>query len=176
MADESPAQEQELTLALSEDGRKLLASALPGSVKPPFDLAALKQEIDAQGFGQLFLIDSALNQLVKQYATASEPFTLEIGEVRDAIVAVDLAPDKMTAWISVTPPCGGAAVSAEQIRRALADKQLTCGILDDVIRGNRGGGGSSAPTGRRGARRSQRRRWEIAMPDRNGQGTSSPSR
>ncbi|MEN6585547.1 MAG: FapA family protein [Sulfuricella sp.] len=131
--DESPAQEQQLTLALSEDGRKLLASVSPGSVKAPFDLATLKQEIDAQGYGQLFLIDAVLNQLVKQYASASEPFTLEIGEVRDAGVKVELAPDKMTAWISVTPPCGGTAVTTEQIRSALAEKQVTSGFLDEAI-------------------------------------------
>ena len=72
----------------------------------------LRQEIAAQGFGQLFMVDAALHHLVKQAASASEPFTLEIGEVRDAIVTLELAPDKMTAWLSVTPPCGGAAVTA----------------------------------------------------------------
>jgi hypothetical protein len=133
MVDELPTQELGLTLALSEDGRKLLASVSPIADKPPFDLAMLRQEIAAQGFGQLFLVDAALNQLVKQYASAGERFTLEIGEVRDAVVTVALAPDKMAAYLDVTPPCGGAAVTAEQIRRALAEKQVACGLLDEAI-------------------------------------------
>jgi len=133
MVDELPAQGLGLTLALSEDGRKLLANISPVAEKPPFDLATLRQEIDTQGFGQLFLVDAALNQLVKLYASASEPFTLEIGEVRDALVTVALAPDKMAAYLDVTPPCGGTTVTAEQIRRALAEKQVTCGLLDEAI-------------------------------------------
>lgn len=133
MADEQPAQESGLTLALSEDGRKLLAKITPVTNKTPFDLAALRQEIDAQGYGQLFLLEPALSQLAKQYASASEAFSLEIGEVRDASVIVELEPDKMTASISVTPPCGGSTVTSEQIRRALTVEQITCGIRDEAI-------------------------------------------
>lgn len=133
MVDELPALTQQLTLALSEDGRKLLAYYTPAAEKSPFDGAQLRQEIDARGFGQLFLIDAALEQLARQAATASEPFNLEIGEVRDAQVTVELAPDKMAAWIEVTPPYGGAAITAEQIRRALVDQQVVCGILDEAV-------------------------------------------
>lgn len=133
MANELPVQERGLTLALSEDGRKLLARYTPVAEKTPFDLAALREEIATQGFGQLFLIDAALSQLIKQCASASEPFALDIGEVRDAVVAVEIAADKMAAYLDVTPPCGGLAVTAEQIRRALVEKQVSCGLLDEAI-------------------------------------------
>ncbi|MFN3397901.1 MAG: DUF342 domain-containing protein [Sulfurimicrobium sp.] len=133
MADELPAQELGVTLALSEDGRKLLARYTPVVERISLDLATLRQEIATQGFGQLFLIDAALNRLIQQCASASEPFTLEIGEVRDAIVTVALAADKMTAYLDVVPPCGGVAVTAAQIRRALAEKQVSHGLLDEAI-------------------------------------------
>ena len=133
MADELPARELGVTFALSEDGRKLLARYTPVAEKIPLDPAALRQEIATQGFGQLFLIDAALNLLIKQCASASEPFTLEIGEVRDAVVTVELAADKMAAYLDITPPCGGQAVTVEQIRRALAEKRVGYGILDEAI-------------------------------------------
>lgn len=133
MVDELPAQEQGLILALSEDGRQLLAHYTPAPGNPPLDQARLRQEISAQDFDHLHLIDAALDQLIAQASTASESFSLEIGEARDAQVSVELAPDKMAAWLDVTPPCGGTAVTAEQIRRALMEKQVTCGILDDAV-------------------------------------------
>jgi len=133
MVDELSAQVLGLSLALSEDGRKLLAQYAPVAEKRPLDLAALKQYISTQGFGQLFLIDAALNQLIKQYASASESLTSEIGEVRDAVVTVELAADKMAVYLDVTPPCGGLAVTTEKIRRTLAEKQVSCGLLDEVI-------------------------------------------
>lgn len=133
MVDELPAQEQGLTLALSEDGRQLLAHYTPAPENSHLDQAGLRQEISAQGFDHLHLIDAALDQLIAQSSTASEPFSLAIGEARDAQVTVELAPDQMTAWLDVIPPCGGAAVTAEQIRRALMEKQVTCGILDEAV-------------------------------------------
>lgn len=134
MSDEQAIPGLGLSLALSEDGHKLLASYAPAGDKVPFDGEWLRQEIAERGFGELFLLEPALTSLIKQYASAGEEsFSLEIGEVRDAAVTVTLAPDKMAAYLGVTPPCGGAAVSKEQIRRALAEKQVVSGVLDEEI-------------------------------------------
>lgn len=133
MTDDLPVQGSGISLALSEDGRKLMAIVAPPGDAPPLDLALLRQEIAAQGFGQLFLVDAALNQLLKQRASASEPFTLEIGEVRDAEVSIDVSPDRMTALLNIKPPCGGSSVNAEQIQKALSDKKIVTGILTDAI-------------------------------------------
>lgn len=119
---------------MSEDGRKLLAHYTPGGDKVPFDDTWLRSEIAAHGYDKLLLLEPALAQLVRQYASAdAEAFSLEIGEVRDAEASLELAPDKMTAYISVTPPHGGAPVTREQIRRVLAEKQVVSGVLDEEI-------------------------------------------
>lgn len=133
MAEELPVQGQGLRLVLNDDGRGLLASYTPTGEKCAIDLAWIRREIAAQGFDRLYLIDAALDQLIKQYASTEEPFTLKIGEARDAAVTVELAPDKMTAWLSVSPACGGTPVNSEQIRRALAEKQVASGILEEAI-------------------------------------------
>ncbi|MBS4096953.1 MAG: DUF342 domain-containing protein [Sulfuricella sp.] len=123
-----------LHLSLSEDGRKLLANYAPTGDKAPVDEKWLRLKIAGEGYDQLFLLEPALKQLIKQYASAGDPpFSLTIGEVRDAVVAVALSTDKMTAHLDVTAPCGGAPVSKEQIRQALTGKQVVSGILDEEI-------------------------------------------
>lgn len=133
MAEEQPIPGQGLAITFSEDARKLLATYTPVEDKSPFDSEWLKQKITAAGFGQLFLYEPVFAKLIKQYATASEPFTLEIGEVRDASVAVTVAADKMVAYLVVTPPCGGENLTREQISQALQEKQVVSGILDMAI-------------------------------------------
>ncbi len=134
MSDEKAIPGLGLSLALREDGRKLLANYAPCGDKVPFDDEWLRQKIAEQGFDQLFLFEPALAGLIKQYASAGEEsFTVEIGEVRDAIVELELSPDKMTAFLSITLPCGGAAVNDPQIRRALAEKQVVSGLLSEEI-------------------------------------------
>lgn len=126
-------QAQPLTLSITEDSRKLLASFTPAENRASIDLDWLKQKIATEGYEQLFLSEPALAQLIKQYATATEPFSLEIGEIRDAGVAVEVSADKMSAWLTVQPPCGGAAVTRAQIARELAAKEITSGILSGEI-------------------------------------------
>lgn len=133
MSDDRHTQTQGLSFVLDGSGRKLLAHFAPVESRITIDGEWLKKEIAAQGFGQLFLSDAALARLIKQYASASEPFDLEIGEIRDAGVTVELAPDKMTAYLTITPPCGGVKVTREQILAALAEKQVVSGILDEEI-------------------------------------------
>lgn len=133
MGDEQLAQGEGLNLALSEDGRKLLASYTPAANKVAFDIEWLKQKISAEGFEDLYLHEDALARLIKQYASANEPFTLEIGEVRDATVTVDIAADRMSATLTVTPPYGGASVTREQISQALEEHQVKSGILEEAI-------------------------------------------
>ncbi len=125
--------DQALSLSASEDQRKLLVNFTPAENLTPIDQDWLQQKIAAAGYAQLFLFEPVLAQLLKQISTASEPFSLEIGEVRDASAAIEVAADKMAAWLTVTPPCGGAAITREQIDRALSDKGITAGILAEEI-------------------------------------------
>ena len=73
-------QGQALSLSITDDSRKLLASFTPAENRVPVDVDWLQQKIAAEGFAQLFLFEPAMAQLIKQYATATEPFSLEIGE------------------------------------------------------------------------------------------------
>lgn len=133
MGDEPLVPGEGLNLALSEDGRKLLASYTPSANMAAIDSEWIKQKISTEGFEHLFLHEDALSSLIKLYSAASEAFTLEIGEVRDASVSVDIAADRMSATLTVTPPYGGASITREQITQALEEHQVKSGILEDAI-------------------------------------------
>ena len=132
--DEDVFQGNGLVFRLNEDSRKLAAIYTPVEEKAPIDRAWLARKIEAEGYGRLFFFEPALAQLLSQYAKASEVFTLEIGEVRDAAATVEVSADKMSAYLSVTPPCGGNALTRDDIARALAQKKVVSGILDENIR------------------------------------------
>lgn len=133
MEEAQNSRDQALSFSLSEDGRVLLANFSPTENLTPIDQDWLEKKIADAGYSQLFLLGPALAQLIKQFPTASEAFSLEIAEVRDACVTIEIAADKMSARLSVTPPCGGAAVTREQIDRALSEKGITAGILNEEI-------------------------------------------
>lgn len=122
-----------LTFALSEDGRKLLANYSPVEAKEIIDSAWIKHKIAGQGLDRLFFPDAEFALLIKQYREASEPFVLQIGEVRDALASVEVAPDKMEAYLTLTPAYGGEAATRDSIVHALAQKQVTAGILEDRL-------------------------------------------
>lgn len=122
-----------LSFAPSEDGRTLLATYTPVENAVSVELAAIKAAISTQGFGKLFLFDPALQKLAAQCGKAKEAFTLEVGEVRDAEAQIELAADKMAAYLTVTPAYGGKPLSRDLVARLLAEKKIVHGILHDEI-------------------------------------------
>lgn len=122
-----------LTMALSEDGRKLLATCTPAEDGRCLDKSALDEAIASQGFAKAYLFEAAIRQLVSQSATAKAPFTLEVGEIRDAEIQIDVAADRMTAWLTATKAFGGTPLSRDRIMQALAEKKISQGMLQEAI-------------------------------------------
>lgn len=118
---------------LSEDGAKLLAVFEPSGEKAALDQSVIKQALIEQGLSALFIDDKALDLLIKQYNSATEGFSLEIGERRNGGCAVKIAADHMTAWLTLTPPFGGTPVTREQIDQTLKESGIVSGILVDEI-------------------------------------------
>ena len=58
---------------------------------------------------------------------------LAVAEAVDAKAEVSVAGDKMAAFLSITPPQGGAPIDDAAIRRALAQQGVTTGIRESAI-------------------------------------------
>ncbi|TSA48421.1 MAG: DUF342 domain-containing protein [Nitrosomonadales bacterium] len=122
-----------LAFQLTEDGKTLQAIFTPVETKQPIDLAQLRLALAEQDFATLLVAEQALAELIAKYDTASEPFTLAIGERRDGHVAVTIAADRMSASVTIAPPVGGRAADRQQVLDALKAAGVVSGILDAEI-------------------------------------------
>ncbi len=122
-----------LMFQLTEDGNVLQAVFTPIETRQPLDVAQIKQALEAQNFHTLFLHEPVLVELSQKYEAATEAFTLNIGERRDATVAASVAPDNMSASVTISPPYGGRAVDRQQVLDALQAAGVISGILDTNI-------------------------------------------
>lgn len=119
-----------LTFKLNEDN-KLLAVFEPVLGRDTLDEDAIMGMIIMQGLSNLFLDEQAISNLVQLYNNAKAGFVLEIGERRDGGFTIYVTKDKMSAFLSLTPPYGGSPVTLEQVHQYLAEKGIVSGIITD---------------------------------------------
>lgn len=122
-----------LTLSLSPDRRVLSAAYTPVAGKKGLTGQQLGEAIEALGFGDLFIAQDALEVLLQKWSVSASPFTMPIGERRDAALAVQLSDDSMSATMTIQRGYGGHAVTVEEVENALAGHGVVCGILYDEI-------------------------------------------
>jgi uncharacterized protein (DUF342 family) len=117
-----------LTFTLNENN-KLIAAFEQGEGKVTLDAAAVREMLSQQSLSDLFLDEKALSRLVQLYNNTNASFVLEIGECRNGEFIINVAEDKMTAWLTMTPAYGGDPVTFEQLRQALKEKGIVSGLI-----------------------------------------------
>ena len=122
-----------LQLQLTPEGDKLKAAFTPTVQRRSLDVAAIKRAVALEGYAEFYLSEDAIVELIKRCAVSPISFSLQIGERRDASLAVSVADDFMSATISITPACGGRRVTREAILKELSDRGVIIGILDEAI-------------------------------------------
>jgi uncharacterized protein len=122
-----------LLIQLSPDGSRLLAAFTPTVQRRTLDLAALRRAIALDGHQELYLSEDSLAEVLKRCEVSPIAFTLQVGERRDATLAVNVSDDYMSATISIAPACGGKRIDREAILKELADRGVVCGLLDEEI-------------------------------------------
>jgi hypothetical protein len=125
---------EDLDFQLSADGTKLQAVYTPAACNTSIDEASIKKALNAKGFSNLFLFDTACTELAMKINVATGPFTMEVGEKRDGTFSLNVSPDLMTVSLTITPPYGGQAVTSDEIYSALKEKGIVSGIQHDSIR------------------------------------------
>lgn len=110
-----------------EDAAGRLVLKSPGGAPASLDATGLRGLAAAQGFADLALDAKAL-ETAAVLLSKGEATELQIGERTDASYAVEVASDKMTAWLTVQPGQGGkppiahgavAALSAVGVRQGV---------------------------------------------------------
>ena len=123
-----------LTIELSPDGRSLLAQFTPLTGRRALTADGLREAIETLGYGELFIAPDALEALLQKSAVSPTGFSLQIGERRDATLAVQLSDDAMSASMTIQPAYGGHRINQEEVERELSRLGVVCGILYDEIK------------------------------------------
>ncbi|MDI1261449.1 FapA family protein [Aquabacterium sp.] len=95
--------------------------------RPALTVAVAKDLIAQAGHADWFLLDNELHQAVSRCAS-EESFKVAIAERRDASFELEIAPDAMCAWVTVTPARGGSLLNANDVVQALAQAGVLFGV------------------------------------------------
>ena len=115
-------------LVFSANENQLMASLRPSSERPSLDLDGLREALASAGYVHWQLFDEALATLLASYGQPAAELDLTIGERRDASFTLEIAPDAMQAWVSVTPAQGGKALAPDALLAALEAAGVVFGI------------------------------------------------
>lgn len=129
---QQPANQQAL-FSVSEDGGRLRMHVGKGTPELPSTLDALRSVLKKQGLGDFFLYEDELQKWLHKKAKAPPEGVVDIGERRDGTFEINIADDELEALATITPPYRGVAISKEQVRAALREKNVVYGVLSDVI-------------------------------------------
>jgi len=122
-----------LAFQLSPEGEKLLAAFTPTAQRRGLDAQALRRAAALEGHGELHLSEDSLEELLKRCAVSPIPFTLQIGERRNASFALLVSEDQMSATLSITPACGGRRITRQEVEKELSERGVVWGILEQEI-------------------------------------------
>lgn len=125
-------EEKGVTLKLTGHERQLMVSFQPGKTAEEIGLELLKAEL-TERFPELFIFDRFLPEAIKKIR-AGQAFDLVIGEKRDGEVSVAVEASKMAAYLTISPPFGGAAVTPEQVHNAIAQAGVIFGLDHAAIK------------------------------------------
>lgn len=128
---EAPGKQQAL-FSISEDGNRLRMQC-NGATELPSTLDLLRNMLKKQSLGDFFLYEEELQKLLAKKTKPPPEGVLDIGEKRDGSFEITLTEDEIEASVVITPPYRGTAITKDQIRNALREKNVVYGVLNDVI-------------------------------------------
>ncbi len=130
-------------LAMSEDmdGFKIIENDEDGiylSVHPPMGKGKpieYNRIIEELNVLQITDLDIELLKKAVEYKTGERVKIAppQDGEKRDGVVRVELASNRMSAWLTIYPPLGGKRIDIEDCRIALAENGVVYGINENEI-------------------------------------------
>lgn len=120
-------------MALSESGGKVILDVQPVEQREDIQVAALRDWLAAEGYGDCAIHLEALERVAHEATTAREPFSLLVAQRHNASVDLQVAADAMSAMLTITPPQGGTGATLQDVRHALMVAGVVSGIDDAAI-------------------------------------------
>lgn len=115
-------------IVISEVGAQVFVRGHPVPNRPAVDRQMVLDLLQHNGYGNCFIDDAGLEQVVHDCAHKTTPFVLLVAQRVDAAIAIEVADDAMTAMVSLSPAQGGKAADINDIIRALSDAGVSLGL------------------------------------------------
>lgn len=113
-----------LSVHLDDEGKNVVASFAPAEDVDSITYDDLKGSVDAAGFGEYRLNESALHDALVKY-TAGEPFVLIVGEAVDGEFDISIDDNQLNAYLTCRLPCGGMPVTLEHVLKEAKRQGIT---------------------------------------------------
>jgi len=119
---------------LNADKSKLLATCeLVKAIDKDITLAKVIETINILGFSDLYIIESAVSDLIKAYLGGKKSGSLVIAERRDGQAIIHIDNDNVTAKLEIIPAYGGRAAGLVEIKQALIESGVTSGLKREIL-------------------------------------------
>ncbi|KWR89769.1 DUF342 domain-containing protein [Cupriavidus sp. IDO] len=120
--------ESGLRLELSEPGEQVRARYVPEAGRLPPDHASLNACLASHGWAGARLDQAAVRQFLSQCQHTDHEIDANIGALIDGAFELDITADGLAVRLTLFPPEGGRPVSADEIRRAVAERGVVAQV------------------------------------------------
>lgn len=122
-----------------EGGAAILTITSPLGNGRCVEESGVMDELQAAGVGDFTILHDAIKQAIGKAQKLTEPYSCKVAERSDVQVQLDISPDKLEVRLIIKDAQGGAKLMIDDILKALAEKEITFGILyeniDQIIAG-----------------------------------------
>lgn len=133
MAEPAETSQFNVRLELSEDGRRVLAVITPRPDAPAITPGDITTMLRANNWDQWFVLKDEFAKLPRVAREVKAETRLPIAEKRDAEITLQLAPDEMSARLTLVPARGGAPVTEHDLKVVFDRQRVTHGLISDAI-------------------------------------------
>jgi len=126
-----------LQFAFDEDEKSLLATyTIPNEKKLIIDAIWIKNKLHENNYDNLELINGGIIELKNQInkGNPGDSGTIKVASKSDAKVEITVAEDKMSAYLTLSPPKGGDPINLDAIKKAFAEKGIRNGFIPTAIK------------------------------------------
>ncbi len=120
-------------ISLKESDGQVFVQSQPVEGRPPVESSALRALLVQEGYGQWHLLDDAIASTASQCNSQQDPFELLVAQRLDAEIKVQIAPDEMEAYLTITPSQGGKVATMDDVNRLLAEAGVVSGIDETAL-------------------------------------------
>lgn len=119
---------------LNADKSKLLATCRPVEFTDNnINAAQVYETIKALDMGNLYILDSAVAELVQEYLRGNKNKTIVVAERRDGQAIIYVDEHKLVAQLEIIPAFGGSPVGLPELKQALVSARVTSGLKKKVL-------------------------------------------